>query len=121
MTDSAFALLPLYHKLDSKIEVLDPASGILEISSKDDIQFRIETKNDYKWSYTYRKEKRNFPIDASRDGDIVNFKIPASSFRHDYLTVYCSKNGLATFQVKSKRWIKKPLTGARKYDLVINN
>jgi hypothetical protein len=120
MTDSAFSLLPLYHKLDSKIEVLEPASGILEISSRVNIEFRIKTKDDHVWSYTYRKEKRRFPIDASRNGEIVNFEIPASSFRHDYLTVYCGTTGLATFQVKSTRWIKKPLTGPRKYDLVIN-
>jgi hypothetical protein len=120
MTDSAFALLPLYHKLDSKIEILAPYSGLLEASSTG-IEFRIKTQDDHDWSYSYLKGSRGFSIDTSREGGIVNFIIPASIFKHDYLTLYCGRKGLATFRVKSKRRLKTPFSGPRKYDLVIND
>jgi hypothetical protein len=121
MSDSAFALLPLYHMLDDQIEILQPSSGLVDCSSRDGVRFKIKATADHQWSYTYGKEKRIFPLQTSREGEIVIFSIPASSFRHDYLTLYCGNDGLATFKVRSKRWLKMPLAGPRKYDLVLND
>jgi hypothetical protein len=114
-TDTAFAALPLYHRLDDRFEVLSP-SGVVNAKRKSDIEFAVRAGKNMNWMYYYQRDKSRFvfPVEHTFSDGIIRFSVPPPRAMTDYLTIYCDGLPLATFRVKSGFLSRIDFTGARR-------
>jgi hypothetical protein len=108
--DSTFALLPLYHQLTREIEFISPAVGVINNKSKYGIQFVIRASDHVLITYRYNRSNTSFAeyMETTATDGLVSFIVPPPSHGDDFLTIYCNGKALATFKVKSKRFIRTP-------------
>lgn len=97
-----FANLPLFHSqfLRADLELIEPQLGVLDLKSKDTIQFKIKSPDPIEkltYKYSFEKEPCEILIDPENEG--YSFDIPFVKKRGGYLTIFYNNKEILTFKI----------------------
>ena len=97
-----FASYPLFSSrfLSSGIEIEQPTKGVIEVSKQDKLKFSIKNiSQSDAIAYSYKSQKYQTRIMPKQDSERLQFEIPLSKRRVDYLHLYIDYSLAATYKV----------------------
>jgi hypothetical protein len=99
-----FVKLPLYYSnyLDSDISIIYPLEGVISISKKDTINFKIlNLPISYSISYKFTSEKHGYLIEPkNQDNSYCEFSIINNPSRDGYLTIFIENKSFVSYKIK---------------------